>query len=192
MTNAVKTKPKTMLVRIIPPNKRLGHIAETFTLSNSGYPKFDYRRGWYEVDLATARKLSRARNNPLDYSSKPVFQVVSNEEAKALDIAEKQVKAEASAPIPLPNKVHRPQRDEVQEANDSALADADLDLSNEDTDEDWEDLTSEEPEPVVAQETASEDDLADLDDLVDPEPAPKVTKKATKKAPRRKTTKKKS
>jgi len=190
-----KTKPKTMLVRIHRPNKRLGYIAETYTLSGSGYPKFDYRRGWYEVDLATAMKLRRALNNPLDQGSKPVFEVVSPEEGKALDVAEKQQVAQATAPIPLPQKIHKPTRAEVREAAKSEeVEDADLDLSNEDNDEDWDALTSpddgeDEDEPEV-QETASADDLADLDSLVEP-PKP-VAKKVTKKRATKKTAKKKA
>jgi len=189
---AAKTKPKTMLVRIIPPNKRTGHMAETYTLSGSGYPKFDWRRGWYEVDLATARKLENARNNPLDYSSKPVFQVVTKGEAEALDVTEKQVKAEATAPIPLPQKVHTPNRTEVKHSSETNPTDEEMDLSDDDSDEDWEALTkTDDPPEHEAQETASADDLADLDDLIKDD-APAEPKLVAKKKAKKRVTKKKT
>lgn len=99
----MKTKPKAkLLARIHPPNRTRGYHARRFKLTGSEYPVFDYQRGWYQVDNKTAEKLSRVRNNPQDPLSRPVFQIVTVAEAKAIEEAEKARKARADGPVPLP------------------------------------------------------------------------------------------
>lgn len=152
------------LVRIHPPNSSRGYHAKTYLLSGSGYPKFSHMRGWYEVDDATAEKLSRVLNNPFDSHSKPVFQVVSKVEAEAMEVAEKEQVAEAASPIPIPKA-------KVEEVLEDDLPD-----------EAWgKDLAKEVPE-VDGVET---EDLPDLTtaDLGRSKPAsPRPRKKASKKA----------
>lgn len=92
----------TMLVRIHPVNPQRGFHAATYLLANSRYPAFRVERGWYEVDKATANYLKEKRNNPADDNSKPIFQVCTKDEAVALDEAEIQRVAAATAPIPMP------------------------------------------------------------------------------------------
>lgn len=100
-----KTKPKTetRLVRIHPQNPTRGYHCATYLLSGTNYPEFRVERGWYEVDLATARRLSQVRNNSEDPTSRPVFQVCTREEAIQVDEAEIQRVAAAEAPVPMPS-----------------------------------------------------------------------------------------
>jgi len=93
------------LARIHPPNTSRGFFAHTYLLSGSGYPKFEARKGWYEVDDGFADKTLRPLlNNPDDPHSRPVFQICTVAEARALEEAEKEIIAVADAPIPAPKK----------------------------------------------------------------------------------------
>ncbi len=207
MATATKKKTETkpdMLVRIHPPNRRLGRFAESFTLSGSGYPKFRYQAGWYTVDYRTAMKLIDVRNNPNDPSSKLVFEVCSAREAKALDRAEKVEKAKANKPIPIPPKIasKNKRKGDVEEAVKTAPADDDMDLTDDVDDEEWDEIADDDAieAPAEVIETADEEEDDDLDSLIDPEPAPqpkkatkkKVTKKRAAKKKTKKTTKKRS
>lgn len=171
------------LVRINPVNPGQGYLARRYKLGNSKYPTFLVEKGWYTVDDATAAYLATRKNNPSSELSRPVFQVVSQDEAIALEEAEKEAarRAEASSPVPLPAGV-----DEVDWADDMGGG-----------------VTETAPAKVLDEATA--DDLADLD-LGDDESvvgtatgpvetptratATAVAEKKTK--PRRKATKKKA
>ena len=39
----------------LAPDPRRGYHAESYFLPHTGYPKFEAKRGWYEVDDETAR-----------------------------------------------------------------------------------------------------------------------------------------
>jgi len=161
------------VVRIYPPNPSRGHFAETYILSGSGYPKFEAKRGWYQVDDKTAERMERLRNNPADSGSRPVFQVCSPAEAKAMEKVEIEQVAKAAAPIPLPKKVKN-KLDPVAE------------------EESWDDLQKAEEAPANPGyiETADEADMAELDALANEEeskaPAPAKKKVAKKKASKKK------
>lgn len=180
---ATATK-KSMLVRIHRPRRSQGYLVETYTLHGSGYPKFDWRRGWYEVSPKVAEELSRARNNPNDPSSKPVFQVCTHEEAHALATAEKRQAAEATAPIPMPGSRRRQLAQEtIEDVSKTAPKDDGIDLSNDLSDDDWEldQPALPVPDGGVELDSASDDDLEDLDELIEPSAQPKPTPQATQK-----------
>lgn len=130
---------KKLLVRIHPRDKRRGFNAERYKLSGSKYGTFDVSRGWYTVDYATAKKLEKVLNNPNDPSSKPVFQVCTFAEAKAVEAAQRQVAAAANSPIPLPEGLEN----EVEWPEDM---NEDSDLETDDLEDSFDDDESEELE----------------------------------------------
>lgn len=196
------------LVRIHPYDPHRGFKCRTYILSGSGYPKFDVTRGWYEVDDATAARLKKILNNPNDPRSQRVFQVVTKAQAEALDEAEADEVAEASAPIALPEEIARklgkkprkrknrkpivPEPAEFDEDDDEDETDA-FDEDNEDFDEDaadWpEDMADESDEDEGDEEEEESADLTSEEVRSKPKP-PARRKKTTSKAKPKKATSK--
>lgn len=220
----MRTRPmaETMLVRIHEPQPNHGYHMETYILSGSGYPKFDWRLGWYEVDAKTALALSRVKNNPGDPYSRLAFQVVTPEEAEAMEEAEKEVAATADAPHPMPKKIRsklakegivdvvdRAKRRDQRKVEVEGWDEEDDEIPDAE-DEDAEEAPAEKWRSKGPIETADEDDLAELEeyerqaDLTTAElregttaikPVKRVSKKAEKKATKKvtkKTAKKKA
>lgn len=107
------TKTNTRLVKIHPYNPKQGYHCKRHI-----HPPYVFRedRGWYEVDNATAKALSKKLNNPGDPHSRPVFIVATHEEAEAMQAAEEEVVARPDKPVPLPFEVAEvPEVDEDQE-----------------------------------------------------------------------------
>lgn len=93
------------LVRMYPFDPQRGHHMRRFTLMGSSYPTFLDTGGWYTVDDKTAEYLAAQRNHDGDPTSRPVFQVVTHEEAQALDRAASLEHRKATSPHPLPEAV---------------------------------------------------------------------------------------
>jgi hypothetical protein len=105
------------LVRIHPYEPRRGHTTLRYSMAGSGYPMFMEGRGWYEVDDDIADKLGELTNNPNDPRSPLVFQVLTKEEAQAIDMVEKQQIAVAESPIPMPKSI----RNKIEEESNPDL-----------------------------------------------------------------------
>lgn len=185
-----------MLVRIYPRDPKRGYHAASFQLRGSGYPRFKEERGWYEVDSATAEKLSKYRNRAGDLSSKPVFQICTREEAVAIVEAEQEKirKADVHNPIPLPKGKESWEEDmggdpenDVIPANKEKRAQKRATLDAVDFEEDEEDESD-------LEDPAELDLLGELDktsgDLTTEDLKPKRTKRASTKKKTRVTKKK--
>lgn len=158
---APATKAESLLVRIFPYNPRAGYHALSFQLSGSPYPPFRVERGWYEVDRATALKLRKQLNNPNDPFSRPIFQVCTRDQAKALERAEQVRVARASDPVPLPDlnarrERARPERARGREVDVDELSPGEIAARKRDA-----------AERGKVIETADEDELAELDKLTE-------------------------
>lgn len=87
-----------LLARLKPFAPGKGHLLKTYSIH--GYI-FRVERGWYEVDESIARYLSTVRNGDSS-DAQLAFDVMTTEEAQALDQREKrsqQERAEAISPI---------------------------------------------------------------------------------------------
>lgn len=77
-------------VRLRPVDPKTGHKCKVFTKRFGGrFMKFDQPGIWYRVPLAVAEELALARQVPQRLNSPPVFDVMTETEARAVDRAEK-------------------------------------------------------------------------------------------------------
>jgi hypothetical protein len=104
----------TVLVRLKSLDPRRGYVLRRYTYAGI---KFQEERGWYRVTKAVAEYLRAVRQVADDAVSPLAFDVLSDEEAKALDARE-----EAEA------KVRRSATDDIRlsEARTDAVTTADL------------------------------------------------------------------
>lgn len=94
---AVLPLPEKLWVRIHPYNPAQGYRKKTFLVH--GFPTaFTVDAGWYELDARLAVQLKKFLNNANDEGSKPIFQVVTIEKARDLDLRARRKAAEADAP----------------------------------------------------------------------------------------------
>lgn len=183
-----KARPdRTMLVRIYPRAPKRGHHCASFVVRDSPYGKFLVEVGWYTVRESFAENLRKYRNNDRDPMSPPIFQICTQEEARAIEEAEKEAirRADANTPIPLPKTEMDDEDWEIDEEEEEASDEPD------------------EPKDLADYDEADYDEADYDDDDYDDEPpeAPvaefskktKVSKKASKKAKKvsKKATKKK-
>lgn len=185
------------LVRINPVNPGQGYHARRYAMPGK-YGTFKVERGWYTVDDKTAAYLATKLNNPADDRSRPIFQVVTVEEARAVKKAEEERKRreDPDNPVPLPPGVDEFDDDswgeedwggdpEVDHPADSRILDgADDELDLPDLPEPELDL----PEPAGDLTTS---DLSGGATAVKAPPKPKAKAK-TAKAPARKARAKKT
>jgi hypothetical protein len=76
----------TMLVRLKPFDPRRGQVLRRYT--HAGI-KFHGERGWYRVEKLVADYLRGVRQQAADANSPLAFDVCTEEEAKTLDVREK-------------------------------------------------------------------------------------------------------
>lgn len=212
-TRTPKARTKTrrsnepMLVRIYPRDPKRGYHAARFQMRGSGYPIFKVERGWYQVDAATAERLSKYYNRNNDPTAKPVFQICTRAEAIALEEAEQEKirRADARTPVPLPKglaeeevdwrddmgsdePVDSPRLGSKEEAKFVPMSE--LDVDGEEDDEEEFDL-EDPPEIDLLSELDEEDGDLTTSDLK-PKPRRSTKKAITKKRPStKKVTKKK-
>ena len=89
----------SMLVRLKPYNKRRGHLLRRVNFRGV---KFEAHKGWYKVDDNTAAQLGNVRQTAYDEDSPQAFDVLTQDEARAVEASEnkaKQEKAKAADPI---------------------------------------------------------------------------------------------
>jgi len=79
------TTSTTLLVRLKAYEPRRGHVLRRFTYAGV---KFHEERGWYRVEARVAAHLKGVRQVPDDAFAPPAFDVCTEEEAMALDVAE--------------------------------------------------------------------------------------------------------
>lgn len=182
----------SMLVRIYPPNKSRGYYARRYRISGSKYPVFDYKRGWYEVDSKTAKQLKKVRNNPADPMSRPVFQVVTREQAVAIEEAEKAEVAKATGPVPLPAGVEEESTTWPEDMNESKNKPAFYETAGDEDDESDDDDDGIESQYLVGSLT-DDDDESVLDEIAEEKPArsKRVKELKAKKSPPKKAAPKK-
>ena len=90
---------QVMLARLKPYNKRRGHVLR---IVNYRGIKFEGTKGWYRVDDQTAAYLASVHQDPYDEDSPQAFDVMPQEQARALENAENkkaEEKAKAADPI---------------------------------------------------------------------------------------------
>lgn len=94
---AAQPLPDKLWVRIHPYNPSQGHRKRTFLVH--GFPTaFTVEAGWYELDARIAVQLRKFRNNANDEGSKPIFQVVTKDKAREIDVRARRKAAEADSP----------------------------------------------------------------------------------------------
>jgi hypothetical protein len=76
----------SLWVRLKPFNARKGHVLQRFAI---GDVRFDVERGWYKVGRKLADYLKTVHSRPDDPDSPLAFEVVTAEEAKHLEKAER-------------------------------------------------------------------------------------------------------
>lgn len=77
-------------VRLRPVDPQTGHRCQVFTKRFSGrFVKFDQPGIWYRVPVGLAEELALARQIPQRIGSPPIFDVMTETEARAVDRAEK-------------------------------------------------------------------------------------------------------
>lgn len=87
-------------VRLRPVDPQTGHKCAVFTKRFGGrFVKFDQPGIWYRVPLALADELALARQVPQRPGSPPVFDVMTETEARAVDRAEKMKREQEKAVI---------------------------------------------------------------------------------------------
>lgn len=110
-----------MLVRIKPLDPRRGHRLKTFVHGPTG-KRFDERKGWYRVSAEIAEALRDVRVDECDDRSNFAFDVVSAEDAKRIDAAERKEaikRADAETPNDLGTRdLHRRPADRPQDSPD--------------------------------------------------------------------------
>ena len=87
------------LVRLKPYDPKKGHVIRRYTAFGV---RFDEARGWYKVSDEVAAYLATVHQRPGDEDSPAAFDACTEEEAKALEVAEKK-KAEERARAAEPN-----------------------------------------------------------------------------------------
>ena len=87
------------LIRIKPYDPKRGHLVRRYTVFSI---RFDESRGWYRVADDVADYLAKVHQRPHDEDSPLVFDVCTEDEAKALEEAERK-KAEERAKAAEPN-----------------------------------------------------------------------------------------
>lgn len=87
------------LVRLKPYNPKRGHNLRKYTHSPTG-KKFEEPLGWYRVEDTLAVYLATVKQNPTDSDSPDAFDVVSEDEAKAIDKREAKEKDKKGADEP--------------------------------------------------------------------------------------------
>lgn len=155
------------LARIHPLNPATGHTLRRYSVSGSNYPIFEIDKGWYEVSNAMADRLKKILTNPRNPYSPPVFQIMTHEQAAALDEVEGDRVATATAPVPRPRREnvmpdlrdHKPEEDASRpaflETADAFLSEIDDFLGEDDDDTDEEEEAVEpEAKKVVRKKTA--------------------------------------
>ena len=88
-----------MLARLKPYNKRKRHLLR---IVNYRGIKFESAKGWYKIDDATAAVIASVHQDPYDKDSPLAFDVMSQDEAREIEAAEKRAaeeKAKATDPI---------------------------------------------------------------------------------------------
>lgn len=94
---------QTMLVRLKPFNKKLGHVIRRYMI---GRMRFDVHRGWYSVPADVAERLRGIRQIQGDADSPAAFDVCTQDEARKIDAREavKNQAAPATSPNPIDPK----------------------------------------------------------------------------------------
>lgn len=87
------------LVRLKPHDPKKGHVIRRYTAFGV---RFEEARGWYKVSDEVAAYLATVHQRPGDEDSPLAFDVCTDDEAKALEAAEKK-KAEERARAAEPN-----------------------------------------------------------------------------------------
>ena len=87
------------LVRLKPHDPKKGHVIRRYTAFGV---RFDEARGWYKVSDEVAKYLATVHQRPGDEDSPHAFDVCTEDEAKAIEAAEKK-KAEERARAAEPN-----------------------------------------------------------------------------------------
>ena len=77
----------TMLVRLKPHDPRRGYVLRRYTYRGI---KFHEERGWYRVEKSVADYLRQIRQVAGDEHSPPAFDVCTDDEAKAVDVRDKE------------------------------------------------------------------------------------------------------
>jgi hypothetical protein len=106
------------LVRIRKYNPRQGYVVRSYTYAGI---KFLEGRGWYRVDAGFAEQLAECCQVDTDPSSHPVFEIMSADEAEALEAREKAAAEKASPRSPIRTAAPR-----VQGVPTSAITSADM------------------------------------------------------------------
>jgi len=87
------------LVRLKPYDRKRGHVIQRYTAFGV---RFDEARGWYKVSDEVAAYLATVHQTPGDEDSPLAFDVCTQDEATAMETAEKK-KAEERARAAEPN-----------------------------------------------------------------------------------------
>lgn len=96
-----------MLVRLKPHDPRRGFVLRRYTYRGI---KFHHKRGWYRVDKDVAAYLRGVRQAPGDHTPL-AFDVVTEDEAKALEASEAQPAARKAASDPVEARTNPPTAD---------------------------------------------------------------------------------
>ena len=89
----------TMLVRLKSYDPKKGLVLRRFTYSGI---KFQTEHGWYRVEKSVADYLKTVHQNALDANSPLAFDVMTDEDARALEAREQQsIKKSASDTVPV-------------------------------------------------------------------------------------------
>ena len=91
-----------MLVRIKPFDPKKGRLVRRYTAFST---RFEEKLGWYRVSEDIARYLATVHQVAGDESSPPVFDVCTEDQARAIDEAEHRLPAER-AQSTAPNLAH--------------------------------------------------------------------------------------
>lgn len=75
----------TLLVRLKPYDPRRGHVLRRYTYAGI---KFQEERGWYRIEKSVAEYLRKVRQVHGEEFSALAFDVCTDAEAKALEVAE--------------------------------------------------------------------------------------------------------
>jgi hypothetical protein len=121
----------TLLARLKPYNPRRGHVLRSYTILGV---RFKVERGWYEIDATLAARLRTIRQRSNDADSPDAFDVMTKEEAVALEQREQEIEDKRAAPN-KPTRV-RAARAAPKAADDDAGALTTRDLPGSDDAED--------------------------------------------------------
>lgn len=175
-TKRTRTRTRTMLARI-HPTAPPRYTVERYNVVHEGKEcTFHASRGWYEVSVGLARRLKRIRTNSNDPLSSQVFIVCSRVEAEAMEKAEEEMVAKATAPIKM-GVADDPIKTEPEWEDDMGATDEEIQEAHIGTEGDG---LPEMIDPAADLDDAelfgSDDELED-----EPEPTPRPKKKAKKK-----------